>query len=448
MKEYHIIKSASIVGFFTLISRCFGMIRDILIFNFFGGTSLISSAFYIAFTLPNLFRRLFGEGALSASFIPIFIETKYQKGIKEAFDLSRRIGTLIFITLFLISVIGIISITILSNIELLDDKWVLTFKLSKIMFSYLIFICLTALSMGILNACNHFAIPAFSPALLNIILIGSMLFIFPKYDTNLEKVTVLSWAVIFAGIAQLLIQLPILIKKGLVLIPLNPFKDKKVKKILLLMGPISLGAAVTQFNVVIDKLLAMGVGNWAPAALTFSERLIYLPLGIFATALGTVLLPTFSHQAEQLDFKKISDTLYNSICHIFYIMIPASIGLIVLAEPIIETIFIWNDDNYNNSIQHIYRALIFYAPGLIIFSIAKLIIPIFYSLKDMRTPVRISLQVVIINVILNILSIIVLPDFWKHAGLAISTVIAEGMGIYFLIKKLNGKIPSISKMCC
>ena len=141
----------------------------------------------------------------------------------------------------------------------------------------------------------------------------------------------------------------------------------------------------------------------------------------------------------------MSDTLYNSICHIFYIMIPASIGLIVLAEPIIETIFIWNDDNYNNSIQHIYRALIFYAPGLIIFSIAKLIIPIFYSLKDMRTPVRISLQVVIINVILNILSIIVLPDFWKHAGLAISTVIAEGMGIYFLIKKLNGKIPSISK---
>ena len=444
MKEHHVIKSASVIGSLTLLSRCFGMIRDILIFNFLGGTSLISSAFYLAFTLPNLFRRLFGEGALSASFIPIFIETSYQNGSKDAWDLSRRIGTLIFIALFLICLIGLLLFSIGSNISTLNDKWIITFNLSKIMFPYLIFICLTALSMGILHSKNHFIIPAFSPILLNTILIGCMLIYFPNCSTDLEKVKILSWSVIIAGASQLFIQIPILKAKGAKLLPLNPFNDYKVKKVLLLMAPIALGAAVTQFNVVIDKILAMWIGSWAPAALTFSERLIYLPLGIFATALGTVLLPAFSHQVEKSNFNKINETLQNSLAHIFYVMIPASIGLLVLAEPIIQSIFNWTN-HQNNSIEYIYRALICYAPGLVIFSVAKLIIPVFYSLKDMRTPVRVSIYVVIFNFLLNILSIIVFPEFWKHAGLAISTVIAEGIGIYLLAKKLDKRIKLIPK---
>ena len=271
-----------------------------------------------------------------------------------------------------------------------------------------------------------------------------MLIFFPNCNTNLEKVKILSWSVIIAGASQLFIQIPILKAKGAKLLPLNPFNDNKVKKVLLLMAPIALGAAVTQFNIVIDKILAMWVGNWAPAALTFSERLIYLPLGIFATALGTVLLPTFSHQVEKSDFNKITETLQNSLGHIFYIMIPASVGLFILAEPIIQSIFNWNNNN-NNSIEYIYRALICYAPGLVIFSVAKLIIPVFYSLKDMKTPVYVSIYVVIFNFLLNIFSIIIFPEYWKHAGLAISTVIAEGIGIYLLTKKLDKKIKLISK---
>ena len=145
-----------------------------------------------------------------------------------------------------------------------------------------------------------------------------------------------------AGIAQLSFHIPVMIKKGAIIRFSNPFKDKKVKKILLLMLPIALGAAITQFNVVIDKFLAMHVGSWAPAALTYSERLIYLPLGIIATAFGTVLLPSFSEKASKKDLIGISNTLINSIGFIFYLMIPAFIGLFILAEPIIETIFKWN----------------------------------------------------------------------------------------------------------
>ena len=166
-----------------------------------------------------------------------------------------------------------------------------------------------------------------------------------------------------------------------------------------MLPSIALGAAITQFNVVIDKFLAMYVGSWAPAALTYSERLIYLPLGIIATAFGTVLLPSFSEKASKKDLIGISNTLINSIGFIFYLMIPAFIGLFILAEPIIETIFKWNMNHEENSIQHIKRALIFYSPGLIVFSLSKLMIPVFYSIQDVKTPVKIGLVVVFLNFI-------------------------------------------------
>ena len=445
LKAYPLIKSVSVVSFFTFISRCLGMIRDVLIFNFFKALLLTVSAFYIAFTIPNLFRRLFGEGALSASFIPIFVKTKNENGIEEAWKLNQKIGTLLLIILLSITIIGIFIFIQLSNIEHLNNKWLTTIDLSIIMLPYLIFICLTSLCMGTLNSLGHFSTSAFSPILLNLILIICMIFVFPICTSELNKIFVLSWSVIIAGIAQLSFHIPVMIKKGAIIrFFKNPFKDKKVKKILLLMLPIALGAAITQFNVVIDKFLAMYVGSWAPAALTYSERLIYLPLGIIATAFGTVLLPSFSEKASKKDLIGISNTLINSIGFIFYLMIPAFIGLFILAEPIIETIFKWNMNHEENSIQHIKRALIFYSPGLIVFSLSKLMIPVFYSIQDVKTPVKIGLVVVFLNFILNLVSIYSLPEFWKHSGLALSTVISEGIGICLLMKCLIKKIPTLS----
>ena len=444
IKVYPLIKSVSVIGTFTFISRCFGMIRDVLIFNLFGGTSLVTSAFYIAFTLPNLFRRLFGEGALSSSFIPIFIKTKNEYSLKEAWKLNQKIGSLLLITLIIITILGILIFVCLSNLNFLNDKWSTTIDLSLIMFPYLIFICLTSLCMGTLNALNHFVTSAFSPILLNLILIVCMIFVFPLYNSELDKVVALSWSVIIAGVAQLFFHFPIMIKKGAIFKFSNPFHDKKVNKVLFLMLPIALGAAVTQFNVIIDKFLAMYVGSWAPAALTFSERLIYLPLGIIATAFGTVLLPSFSEKVSKNDFMSISNTLINSIGFIFYLMTPAFIGLFVLSEPIIETIFKWNVHHEKDSIQHIHRALIFYSPGLIIFSLSKLLIPLFYSIQDVKTPVRIGLIVVFLNLLLNLFSIYLLPEFWKHSGLAFSTVLSEGVGIFMLKNSLIKNIPSLS----
>ena len=203
IKVYPLIKSVSVIGTFTFISRCFGMIRDVLIFNLFGGTSLVASAFYIAFTLPNLFRRLFGEGALSSSFIPIFIKTKNEYSLKEAWKLNQKIGSLLLITLIIITILGILIFVCLSNLNFLNDKWSTTIDLSLIMFPYLIFICLTSLCMGTLNALNHFVTSAFSPILLNLILIVCMIFVFPLYNSELDKVVALSWSVIIAGVAQL-----------------------------------------------------------------------------------------------------------------------------------------------------------------------------------------------------------------------------------------------------
>ncbi len=443
MKKNNIIKSAGTIGTLTFLSRCFGMLRDILIFNYLGGTSLVASAFYIAFTLPNLFRRLFGEGALSASFIPIFIETKNKQGLKNAWSLGQRVGTLLFISLTCISILGVIIFYIISDNFYFSEKWSITFELASIMFPYLIFICLTALSMGMLNASGHFKIPAFSPVLLNVIMILSMIILFPYQSNDFSRIKILSWSVLIAGLAQLLIQVPVLYKKGATFGFLNPFQDLQVKKILFLMAPIALGASVTQFNVIIDRFLAMWIGDWAPAALTFSERLIYLPLGIFATALGTVLLPTFSQQVEDSNLKNLSDTLSQSLFIMFYVMVPATLGLFILAEPIIKCIFDWRETYEILSIQHITRALLCYSPGLLVFSIAKLIIPVFYSLKDTKTPVQIGIKVVVINLLLNLTAIFTLPEYWKHAGMALSTVIAEGSGIYLLVKNLNQKIALI-----
>tara|TARA_A100001015_G_scaffold28017_2_gene31127 strand:- start:6241 stop:7806 length:1566 start_codon:yes stop_codon:yes gene_type:complete len=437
-----IIRSAGTIGALTLLSRCFGLLRDILIAYHFG-TGLLASAFFTAFTLPNLFRRLFGEGALSAAFIPLFIQTRQTDGSPAAWQLAQRVGTLLTLTLTLLTLLGIGLLTLLMQNQLLSPTWHTTLNLARIMLPYLIFICLAALSMGLLNAHNHYTLPALAPTLLNLTLIATMTLLFPRLTCPPDQIHALAYTVLLAGILQLIIQLPALKSRGARFTP-TPFRhDPRVKKMLHLMAPAALGVAVTQFNVVIDRLLALSIGDWAPAALFYSERMIYFPLGLIATALGTVLLPTFSQQAARSDRAAITQSLANALRHMLYIMIPAAIGLLWLSTPVLNVLFNWQGAFDSHSTQLAARALAFYTPGLIIFSAAKLLVPAFYALQDTRTPVRIGLITVALNLLLNLLAIALLPTYWKHAGLAAATVLSETAGILLLTRALHHKLPPL-----
>jgi putative peptidoglycan lipid II flippase len=235
--------------------------------------------------------------------------------------------------------------------------------------------------------------------------------------------------VLVAGVAQVGIQLLALRRFGCPDRFSSRWNDPRVRKMLLLMGPAALGMAVTQFNVLIDRLLAMWIGPWAPAALFYSERMIYFPLGIIATAMGTVLLPTFSSHAANADHGSMGRTISDALRHLAFIMVPASAGLLVLAPDILSALFEWNGSFDAESTKLSSRALAFYAPGLVVFSAAKVFVPAFYSMQDTRTPVRIGIYTVVLNLVLNIILILTLPEYWKHAGMAFSTVAAEAAGM-------------------
>ena len=461
MDSKKIIKSAGIVSGFTSLSRLLGLARDVLMAGFFG-TSLVMSAFVVAFTIPNLFRRLFGEGALSSALVPVLVETREKEGDNAAWALVNRVLSILAIVLTLITAAFILFA---ATASVASPKTAAVLELLQIMMPYMIFICLAAVSMGILNAFHHFAISSFAPSVLNILWIGTLLFVVPNIGNSPEeKIRAVAWAILLAGFLQWAIQWPVLRHFGWAPFkkPTPPFghpsregnaflvhddaevpsiggvpegrggfsessndaTNAKVKKILCLMGPAALGMAVLQLNVMIDRFLAMWVSAEAPSALFFSERLIYFPLGIFATALGTVLLPVFSGHAARDDHEEIRKGLTDGLRHLLFIMIPAAVGLLVLAHPIVQMIFEWKEFG-EASTWMTAIALQCYAPGLIIFSLAKIFVPAFYAQQDTKTPVKIGALAVGLNLVLNITFILTLPQEIKHAGIAFATVLSS-----------------------
>jgi putative peptidoglycan lipid II flippase len=441
MKTNRLIKSSLIVGVCTGTSRLFGLLRNILMAHLFG-TSALSSAFVLAFRIPNLFRRLFGEGALSAAFIPVFSE-EYSKDKTSAWKLASAIFTLLTIFLSLIVVIVILVCLALKDNNSLPEVWQLTLKLLLIMFPYMLFICIAALFMAILNSLYHFFFPAFAHILLNIVWIGALIFVCPNFsDNKITQMYIVAIAVLIGGVAQMAIQLPVLYKKGYRISVRFDLKNKQVQKIIRLTVPAAIGMGVVQLNVVLDGVLATYVGPWAPAALSYAELLVYMPLGIIATAMGTILLPVYSRQSIDLSNEKILRTL-NKSSRILFLVIPgAAVGLTVLAPIIVKTLFQWGNGEFDNeSLTQTYRALLFYAPGLIVFGWYKILAPFFYAYKDTKTPMKVAILCVTINLVLNIIFIMTWPIGYKHAGLACSTVISSTINcaiLAYLIHKRYG----------
>ncbi len=431
METKRIIRSAGIVGLFTLLSRFLGLARDVLMAGLFG-TGLHMSAFVIAFLVPNLFRRLFGEGALSAAFIPVFMKTRTDAGQEEAWLLARRVITFMALLLSALVAVGWLLMMALESSGLPGPMTMAVIPLLRVMLPYMIFICLAALAMAMLNAYHHFGTSALMPCILNVVWIAVLIGIVPFYENNPHlQIRAVAWGVLAAGVLQLAGQLPALMRRGY-----RPgfslhTGDPRFRRVFRLMMPAAMGLAVTQINVVIDKLIAGWIGPWAAAALFFSERLIYLPLSIFATAMGTVLLPVLSGHAAKSDSDSMQRTCGVSLRNLNFVLIPSAAGLLALARPIVQTIYEWKSFG-DASTDHTTIALQCYAPGLVFFGALKLLVPAFYARQDTRTPVKLSVMTVFLNLTLNVILVLTLPLPLKHAGLAMATVISSAFYVLLL----------------
>jgi putative peptidoglycan lipid II flippase len=392
-----------------------------------------TDAFFVAFKIPNFLRRLFAEGAFSQAFVPVLSDYKEQ-GSKQALKLfiDRTAGTLALI-LLLVSIIGVIAAPILialfaPGFTNEGKQYELAVYMLRITFPYLFFISLVAFAGGILNSHGKFAIPAFTPVFLNICMIAAAIWLSPMMD---DPIIALAWGVFAAGIVQLLFQFPALYRLGLLPNLKLGFKDPGVKRILKLMLPAIFGVSVTQINLLLDTLIASFLAAGSVSWLYYSDRLVEFPLGIFGIALATVILPSLSknHAADnQLEFSKSLDWALRLV---LLIGLPASVGLLLLAKPMLSTLFQYEEFG-SNDVLLAGQSLMAYSVGLLGFILVKVLVPGFTSRKDMKTPVRFGIYAMFANMGLNIA--LVFP--FAHAGLALATSLGAFFNASLLLSKL------------
>lgn len=424
--QSRIVKSAAVVGVCTVLSRLLGLIRQILMASIFG-TSLAQSAFVVAFKIPNLFRAIFGEGALTAAFVPIFTQLRQEKGDEHAWRFANRILAILGVILGTFTLLGILGISIAIELKNYNEKVSLLLSLLRIIWPYLFFICMTAFCSAILNSFHRFFIPALAPVTLNAVWILMLVLLCPYVGVTPEQqIFVVAWAVIIGGLIELLMQYPTMHKLGFRPRPELTLSDTHIHQVVSLMAPVAIGLGIFQINVVVDSLLALSIEGWAPAALSFAELIVHLPISLFAISLGTVLLPTYSKQAVLLRTDEMALTLTHSMRLFLFLMIPASVGLSILAYPITELLYQWHAGRFSaESTVQVGRALTWYATGLVFFGASKIIIPAFYAIKDTVTPLRVNVRCVFLNFCLNVIFILTWQWGYKHAGLAFATVLAS-----------------------
>ncbi|MBW2109589.1 MAG: murein biosynthesis integral membrane protein MurJ [Deltaproteobacteria bacterium] len=432
-------RAAGVVGAATLLSRILGFVRDVVVAWFFGAGPA-ADAFFVAFRIPNLLRRLFAEGSLTVAFIPVFTECLHKHGKKEAFKLARSCWWILAIVLAVVSVVGILASpwivrVIAPGFRGLPDKFALTILLTRIMFPYIFFIGLVALSMGILNVLGHFAAPALAPVMLNVAMIGAVLLVSP----NLEQPAMgLAGGVIAGGVLQLALQLPFLVRKGFHVFVRSPFYHTAVKRIALLMTPTVFGAAVYQVNILVGTLLASLLPQGSVSYLYYADRLVQFPLGVFAIALATAVLPSLSRQAAAGDMEGLRESFSYALRLVLFITIPALTGLIVLRVPIVQLLFQRGAFDPNTTAMTA-EALLYYALGLWAFSGVRIVVATFYSLQDTKTPVKIAVISLLVNIVLSL----VLMGPMRHAGLALATSLASAVNLFLLVLSLKKRLGRI-----
>jgi putative peptidoglycan lipid II flippase len=430
-----IAKSAGVISIATMVSRILGFARDIIFAAFFG-TGIYAQAFVVAFRIPNLMRDLIGEGATNSAVVPVLVEELSRNG-KEAFwKLANVLLNLLLVVLTVITIVGVIfarPIVFAIAPGFADDpsKFNITVALTKAIFPYLIFIGLTAYGMGVLNSIKHFTAPAYGMSLLNISMILCMCI-------WRQDVVGLAAGVLLGGLLQVIIQIPIMLKSGIIFTQKN-FMHPQVKKILRLLGPRIFGSGVYQINVFVSTVLAsVGriVGEGAVAALYFSNRIMQLPLAIFAIALAQAALPALSGHAVRKEIQEFSKTINFLLRSVFFLLLPASAGLIVLSEPITR-ILLQRGAFSAYSTQITSSALFFYSFGLLAYGVIKILVNGFYAMQDTKTPVKVAALSLLVNILLSIVFMFRL----KVGGLALANSLSgilNAMILFILLKKKTG----------
>lgn len=439
-KQHSLVRSTGIVAISTLASRILGFIRDMLTAQFFGASGSLDG-FFVAFRIPNLFRRLTAEGAFSVSFIPVYTDYLVNRGEKEALELAQKALTALTLLLSIIVGLGIFFSPQIVNVIAFGfdhpDKISLTVSLNRIMFPYLFFVSIVAFAMGVLNSHNYFFAPAISPVLLNVGIIAGIIG-FSRFFA--EPLYGMAYGVLFGGILQLILQIPYLIKSGFRLKISLDLSHLGVRKVGSLMLPLMLGTAIYQINIFMSTVLASFLPDGSISYLYYSDRLTEIVLGVFIVSIGNVILPSMSKLSASNDFQKLNTMYGSSLRASLFLALPSSAALMTIGYPIVSVLFMRQRFTPFDALMT-EKALFYSSMGLAAIAVLRTTTPVYYSLKDTRTPVFTSFLSFIINISLGYL---LMKTSLRHAGLSLANTIAVTVQIIILLILLRKKIGPIN----
>ncbi|MDN3517449.1 murein biosynthesis integral membrane protein MurJ [Aquisalimonas lutea] len=431
-------RSTAVFGGLTMISRVLGLARDVVLASVFG-SSAATDAFFVAFKIPNFMRRLFAEGAFSHAFVPVLSEYRTERDEPAVRALVGRASGVLLAILLVLTVAAVLGAEYLVMVfapGFTDEPE--TFRMAadmlRITFPYLLFISLVACAQGVLNTYGRFGPPAFAPVLLNLVLIASAWWWTAWFD---EPIRALAWGVFIAGIAQLLLMLPYLRAVGMLTLPRPSWRDSGVRRIMRLMLPAIFGSSVAQINLLVDTILASFLMTGSVSWLYYSDRLMEFPLGVFGVALGTVILPRLSGEHAARTPEQFSRTLDWALRWAMLIAVPATVGLVVMAGPILATLF-QHGAFTPSDVRAASLSVIAYALGLHGFILVKVLSPGYFARQDMRTPVQCAAASMVCNMVLSTTAVwLLIGTGVGHAALALATGIAASINAALLFAGLR-----------
>ena len=428
-KELRILKSAGTIGLVTALSRVLGYVRDAAL-AWVLGASLSMDAFAVAYRLANLFRRLVAEGAMSAAFVPVFVQYREEHTQEELWEFARKFFYMLALVTGAIVLLEIISAPFIVRLMApgffkVEGKWELTVLLTRLMAPYLIFIALTAFLMGILNSFGYFAVPALGPVFFNLAVIGAA-FSFGHWTQ--EPALGIAFGVLLGGVLQFVSQLPLAVKQGMRFQFGFSFYHPAIRKVSILLAPSIFGVGIVQINLLVDSLMASLLREGSVSQIYYADRVMELALGIFVVSLTTVTLPEMAQSAARKDIEELKRTMLFTLRTISFIAIPATVGLFLLADPIVHVLF---ERGRFSSVdtERTAVALAYYALGLSFISAVKFLVSAFYALQDTKTPVKIAFAALITNAILNW----ILMHPLKQGGIALATSLASALSFFLLL---------------
>jgi putative peptidoglycan lipid II flippase len=441
-----ILKNTATVGAFTALSRVLGLAREMLQSRFIGA-GMEQSAFTLAFAIPNMARKLFGEGALTAAFVPVFKGEVEAQALESARRLARAVMTMALLMLGAIVALAFLGLETVVHFRVgleMTERTLLTVRLVKTLLPYMIFICGAAFGMGVLNAMGRFKASSAMPCLLNVFWIGILVWICFHPDLKLDqRIHRVSMTILVAGAVQMAFMLWCMHRAGVTPgLTLKGWADEKVRLVWKNTSIAAMGAGAVQINYMLDQVLGQIAAPWAAGVVGYAERLMDLPLGVIGVAFGTVLLPTFSGLFAKGDVEGAREAFVSSSRQMLFVMVPAAVGLGVLA-PEVTTVIYKGGAFDAMAVTRVSRAVAVYAVGLGFFGLQKSLVPWFQAQNDMKTPLRTSVYTVCLNAVLNILAVFCLPVEWRHVGLAASTTLCAGCGCVLLAyaaRRRNGSL--------